>query len=34
MTELYRSLNKKRPSQLDEIFVTNIDIGGEPPEVL
>ncbi|CAK75164.1 unnamed protein product (macronuclear) [Paramecium tetraurelia] len=34
MTELYRSLNKKRPSQLDEIYVTFIDIGGEPPEVL
>ena len=33
MTELYRSLNKKRPSVLDEIFVTIIDIGGDPPEV-
>lgn len=31
MEELYISLNKKRPSSLAEIMVTNAEIGGEPP---
>lgn len=32
MQEVYISLNKKRPSSLDEMIVTNFEIRGTPPE--
>lgn len=34
MQEVYISLNKKRPSSLDEMIVTNFEIGGSPPEII